>query len=187
MQSYSPEQIIHETKRLVESDKRSEIRLNANGGNSIIIACEPQSELVYIKALNALMPKETYSIIDLDRLLHSFISTNKEEIKNGFDLLKGSIHQIFKIPEGEEGIDFFKMILNVIKENFQNNKVPILIRTGALYGTAIDNIHIMENELIMKAALPLIILYPAKREGEQLLFLGKRVASKYRCMIVELN
>ena len=56
MQLHSPEHIILETKRLVESDKRSEIRLNANGGNCIIIACEPNNELNYIKAIKTLMP-----------------------------------------------------------------------------------------------------------------------------------
>jgi len=42
----------------------------------------------------------------------------------------------------------------------------------------------MENELVMKAKSPLIILYPATQEGEQLMFLNSRPASKYRCMIV---
>jgi hypothetical protein len=59
-----------------------------------------------------------------------------------------------------------------------------LIHSGALYGSGIDNIHLMENELVMKSNLPLIILYPATKEGEKLLFLSKRPASKYRCMIV---
>jgi hypothetical protein len=43
----------------------------------------------------------------------------------------------------------------------------------------------MENELVMKSKLPLIILYPATQEGDRLMFLNTRPASKYRCMIVK--
>ena len=78
----------------------------------------------------------------------------------------------------------FKFILGKISNSYDNNKIPVLIHSGALYGSGIDNIHLMENELVMKSNLPLIILYPATKEGEKLLFLSKRPASKYRCMIV---
>jgi len=67
----------------------------------------------------------------------------------------------------------------------QQDKVPVLINTGALYGTGIHNIHIMENEIVMKAAQPLIILYPATIEPDRIMFLGKHPASKYRCMIIQ--
>ena len=46
--SVNPEHIITQLKRIVESDKRSEIRLNANGGNSILLVCPPQLEYEYI-------------------------------------------------------------------------------------------------------------------------------------------
>lgn len=187
MQSHSPEHIILETKRLVESDKRSEIRLNANGGNCIIIACEPSNELNYIKAIKTLLPIQSYEIIDLNALLIEFVKTYKMDIDNSFDILRGSIGQIFKIPNGEEGSDLFGFILKAIAKSLNSSKVPVLINTGTLYGSGIDNIHIMENELVMKASLPLIILYPSTRDGENLLFLGKRPSSRYRCMIVELK
>ena len=68
---------------------------------------------------------------------------------------------------------------------YSEQKTPILIHSGALYGSGIDNIHLMENELVMKSKLPLIILYPATQEGDRLMFLNTRPASKYRCMIVK--
>ena len=46
------ELIISQIKRLVESDKRSEIRLNANGGNSILLVCPPEHEYLYIENRN---------------------------------------------------------------------------------------------------------------------------------------
>lgn len=184
MQLQNPEYIITETKRIVESDKRSEIRLNANGGNSILIVCDPKDEWEYIKSFGKLLDLKTYQIIDLNELLINFIAADRDTLDESFELLKGSIHQIFKAPEGETGPDLFGHILSSIKNSFQNNKIPVLINSGALYGTGIDNIHLMENELVMKSSLPLIILYPATKDGDKLLFLSKRPASKYRCMII---
>lgn len=184
MSLLNPEHIIIETKRLVESDKRSEIRLNANGGNSILIICDPSKELEYITAIQKLMDENTYQIIDLNSLLNEFVENNKEELEDNFQLLKGSVNQIFKTPDGEQGSDLFSLILLSVSKSLEEKKIPVLIHSGALYGSGIDNIHIMENELVMKASLPLIILYPATKDGDKLLFLNQRPASKYRCMIV---
>lgn len=182
--SVNPEHIITELKRIVESDKRSEIRLNANGGNSILLVCPPVMEYKFIEKLNEMMPGDTYKIINLNELLISFIEAHQEDLAEMFDLLRGSVHQIFKAPDGETSPDLFKHLLEAIEETFNENKIPVLIHSGALYGSGIDNIHLMENELVMKAKSPLIILYPATQEGEQLMFLNSRPASKYRCMIV---
>lgn len=179
----NPEHIITQVKRLVESDKQSEIRLNANGGNSILLACPPNLEYQFIMKLNELMGAD-YSIIDLNELLISFVESNKTHLANMFDLLKGSVHQIFKSPEGETGPDLFSIILFNIEKSYNENKIPVLIYSGALYGSGIDSIHLMESELVMKSKKPLIILYPATQEGDQLMFLNSRPASKYRCMIV---
>jgi hypothetical protein len=75
-------------------------------------------------------------------------------------------------------------LLFAVEQTFNEQKIPVLIHSGALYGSGIDNIHLMESELVMKSKLPLIILYPATQDGDQLMFLNSRPASKYRCMIV---
>ncbi|HAR63070.1 MAG TPA: hypothetical protein DF296_06240 [Candidatus Margulisbacteria bacterium] len=181
----NPDDVIQSAKRLVEANNRSEIKLNANGGNSILILCEPGRESDYIKSITKLMTDETYEIIDLNKLLNDYVQSNKEELAESFELLKGSLHQIFKAPEGESGNDLFSLVINKIAESMSNKKIPVMIHSGALYGSGIDNIHIMENALVMKASLPLIILYPATKDKDTILFLGKRPASKYRCMIVE--
>lgn len=183
----NPENVIQTTMRLVESNGNSNIRLNANGGNSIIVVCEPLREGDYIKAIKDLMAPDNYEIIELNQLLSKFVTENRSDLEDSFGLLKGSIPQIFKTPEGEEGTDLFGLILQAIAGSLQANKIPVLINCGTLYGSGIDSIHIMENELIMKALLPVIILYPATREKDQLMFLSKRPASKYRCMIVDEN
>lgn len=180
----SPEHIILEAKRLVESERRSEIRLNANGGNSILVVCDPMQEVEYIAHLQSLLPSESYSIIDVNKCLIDFVSKNKSELIELFSLLQSATHEIFKAPSGEEAQDLFKDIISQIQLALDNDKIPVLINTGAFYGTGIDNIHIMENEFVMKASLPVIILYPATKEADKLMFLGKRPASKYRCMII---
>ena len=181
----NPSHIILDAKRLVESDRRSEIRLNANGGNSILIVCDPMSEADYIASIEQNLTKDAYSVIDLNKCLVDFVSDNKAELVELFGLLQSATQEIFKAPAGEESKDLFKEIISRIQSAFQDKKIPVLINTGALYGTGIDNIHLMEHELVMQSALPIIILYPATKEGDNLLFLGKRPASKYRCMIVQ--
>ena len=181
----NPAHIIREAKRLVESDRRSEIRLNANGGNSILIVCDPMKETEYIEHLRELLPIENFSIIDLNQYLVDFVSNHKIQLVELYDLLQSTTHEIFKAPAGEESNDLFKEVISKIQNALQQDKVPVLINTGALYGTGIHNIHIMENETVMKAALPVIILYPATIEPDRILFLGKHPASKYRCMIIQ--
>lgn len=181
----NPEHIILEAKRIVESDRRSEIRLNANGGNSLLIVCNPMKEPDYIVGLHQLLPAANYSIIDLNECLTDFVTNHKAELMELYNLLQSTTHEIFKAPAGEESKDLFKEIILRIENAFKQDKVPVLIKTGSLYGTGIHNIHIMENEIVMKAALPLIILYPATIEPDRIMFLGKCPASKYRCMIIQ--
>lgn len=181
----NPESTILAAKRLVESDKRSDIRLHANGGNSVLVVCLPEIEAEYIKAINDLLPADSYAVIDLNDLLIRFVDNNAGTLSERFELLQGSVHQVFKAPDGEQGDDLYSLIIDTISESYQSNKVPVLVNSGALYGSGIDNIHIMESQVVMRAAIPLIILYPATREGDKLLFLSRRPASKYRCMILE--
>ena len=179
----SPEHIIGEVKRIVESDKRSEIQLGANGGNSILLVCPPEQESLFITKLQELLEEREFTLINLNEILVSFVAKTENPAAL-FEMLKGSVHQLFKSPEGEERHDLFSFIMAEIARAYAENKVPVLIRAGALYGSGIDNIHLMENELVMKSNKPLIILYPATREDDRLMFLNTRPASKYRCMII---
>lgn len=170
--------------RLMEADKHSEIRLNANGGNSILIACDPLDEAKYISSIRKNFDNAKFEIIDLNDFMMKFIKGNEQYIESLFELLQGSVNQIFKAPPGEESDDFFKRIIRAVSECYANSKTPVLINTGVLYGAGIDNIQIMEHESVMSGSRPLILLYPATHDGDSLKFLGTRPASKYRCMIV---
>jgi len=168
----------------VEACKDLNIKLSANGGNSILLVCNPKNEIDYINAMDKMLDKEKYVMIDLNQLLCKFVNENKDEIEEEFELMKSSTEQIFHLPTGEEGNDFFEMIITQISEVYKIGKIPVLIDVGALYGTDIGNIHIMENEVVMQGINPLVILYPAIRNKDELLFLGVRPASKYRCMVI---
>ena len=100
--------------RLVESNRRSEIKLNANGGNSILMVCDPIREMEYVAHLQELLPSETYSIIDLNKCLIEFVSSHKEELVELYDLLQASTHEIFKAPADEESQDLFKNVQPVL-------------------------------------------------------------------------
>jgi len=178
------DKIISELKTLVESDRRSQIRLNANGGNAVLVVCDPPTEKGFIDSIYENLDKTKFEIIDLNQLLLEFVNENKQDIETLFDLLQGSVNQIFKAPIGEESDDYFKQIIEAVSACYSISKIPVLINTGSLYGAGIDNIQIMEHEIVMNASQPLILLYPATQDGDSLTFLGQRPASKYRCMII---
>lgn len=185
MNLINPENMVLTTMRLVESDEKTHIYIKANGGNSILLVCEPDRELDYIQAITKLMPEDKYQVIDLGDLLCQFVEQNKLDLEEKFDLLQGSLHQIFKTPDGEEGNDYLGLILQAVDSSLKADKIPVLINIGTLYGSGIESIHIIENELVMRAKLPSIVLYPATWDQDILMFLGKRPASKYRCMVVK--
>jgi len=61
----------------------------------------------------------------------------------------------------------------------------MLVRTGALYGTGIENVNIMEHATVMSLDQPLVFFYPSTLENDNLLFLNFKLASKYRCTLIK--
>lgn len=185
MSSLSPANLIQSLKPYAETEIRSEIKLGANGGNSILVAVPPKMEHAYIKEMHKQFTSDVYSLIDLNELLITFCSKHNEGMFDLFELLSTSPEQIFKAPPGEDSEDLFSLIIEAIKSAYNDGKVPVLYNTGSLYGTGIDNIHIMEHDTVMSSSLPLFVIYPALRKNDKLLYLGARIASKYRCLVIE--
>lgn len=182
MKYLNPSNAILELERLISSND-SEIRLQANGGNSILLVCKPAEELDFIKEIK-LLEETKYQIIDLNKVLVEFVENNKEDIKFYFENLQSSLDRIFK-NELENQADYFHLILAKIKEVFQNNCVPVIINTGVVYATHFDLLSLMESKIIMNATLPAVFLYPAEyNQNSQLEFLNNRIASEYRCKII---
>ena len=132
--------------------------------------------------------KEIYQgigeFIDISKLLVKFIDQDGwENFKEYYKDFKDTPHLIFRSSDSQE--DLFDLIINSIKKASNNDKIPILIRTGCLYGTGIENVNIMEHKIITKLTHPLIIFYPSKIQDDNLLFLNFKPASKYRCTLVK--
>jgi len=79
---------IEQVKNLVEANNNSDIRLNANGGNSVLLVCPPDQEQLYIKEARNALSQDRYEMIDLNQLLIDFIRQHKEELLKKFDLLQ---------------------------------------------------------------------------------------------------
>jgi hypothetical protein len=170
--------------QLVEGDNASYIKQNANGGNSVLIRCNPAEEHAYITTIRERLLPPKYTIIDIGQLLTDFAVSHEAEIKNHVKLVQSIPHAVFKKNPGERRSDFFDAIIGAISGCFAQKSIPVLIDVGALWGTKIDNIHIMEHEVVMRSGIPLLVLYPATKDGDTIHFLGVRPASRYRCMMI---
>lgn len=163
---------------------RDQLRRKANGGNSIIFTYPPEEEMLYLKKFEELNSDASYCFVDVAKLLVEFIDldgwTDFESYYNDF---KDTPHLIFKSED--ESTDLMDLIISAIHDADQKNQIPVLIRTGALLGTGIENVNIMEHKTVMGLHHPLVILYPSKIENENLYFLNFKLASKYRCTVID--
>ena len=62
---------------------------------------------------------------------------------------------------------FLELIITKIEKAGKKSKIPILVRTGVLLGTGIENISIMDSKIVHDLPIPLIILYPATEAGDK--------------------
>jgi hypothetical protein len=164
-------------------ENQDQLRRQANGGNSILFSYMPDEETQYIEKA-----KELYAdmaiFIDVSKLLVQFIDEDGwESFKVYYNDFKNTSHLIFR--SDDPTIDLFDLIIGEIEKACQNDKIPILIRTGCLFGTGIENVNIMENKAVMNLPHPLVIFYPSKIENDNIYFLNFKHASKYRCMLVK--
>ncbi|MFM1755652.1 MAG: hypothetical protein RL621_556 [Bacteroidota bacterium] len=163
---------------------RDQLRRKANGGNSIIFTYPPVEESLYIQKFEELNSEQTYSFVDIAKLLVEFIDMDGwTDFENYYNDFKDTPHLIFKSED--ESTDLMDLIISAINDADQKGKIPVLIRTGSLYGTGIENVNIMEHKTVMGLNNPLVILYPSKIENENLYFLNFKLASKYRCTVIE--
>lgn len=162
-----------------------ELRRSANGGNTILFTVPPQEEKEYIELLQKHF-EDKAEFIDIGTLFVSFIDSFEsiDEFEEVYKSINPS-NKIFR-SEIDPDDDLFDMIINAIKKASQNQKIVILINSGSLYGTGIENQNIMENEFVMnELKVPLIILYPSILKDNELYFLGIRKSNKYRCTLVQ--
>lgn len=179
---------LHHKQKFEDLDYRlntlDELRRIANGGNSVLFTYSPNEEALYInKAIELYSSKAEF--IDISKLLVNFI---EQDGIGEFELLYKDFintpYELFRAVD-DPATDLFDMIIENIKDAFNNGKIPILIRTGCLYGTGIENNNIMEHKDIMNNKIPLIVFYPASVDGDTIKFLNFKIANKYRCTVIK--
>lgn len=172
-----------ELKFSLRPENFDQIRRAANGGSSILFTYPPEEEQLYIEKAKAEL-SDICEFINLSELFVQFIEKEGwDDFKEYYKDFKTTPHLIFKSPDGTD--DFYSLILNAIDEAAKMDKIPVLIRTGVLYGTGIDNSIIMEEKSVMRLPFPLLIFYPAQIKAGNLFFLNFKPASKYRCTIID--
>lgn len=166
---------------LKNKDKQS-IKMDAHGGFSILFVCSPGEERTYLKRIMEEYPDACF--IDISKLFVSFIdSIGVNEFLDIYREYSSEPQRLFKSDMSDN--DFFRQILEEIKKAGQDGKLPVLVRTGALYGTGIENINIMDSQTVHELPMPLIIMYPASIGGDnRLKFLNFKLASDYRAIVI---
>ncbi len=169
----------------LRAENRDQLRLKSNGGNSILFTYPPEEEHLYLKKLEEIAIAESFELIDVAHLLVEFIDLDGwADFESYYNDFKDTPHIIFKSDSSEE-IDLMTLIIREIKKTDDKNKTPVLVRTGSLIGTGIENLNIMEHKVVMTLKSPLVIFYPSKIKNDTLYFLNYKLASKYRCTVIK--
>lgn len=165
----------------LDSENRSQLKREANGGNTIIFSYKPDEEKLYVEKALELFPE--HHLIDISELYVKAIDiVGIKDFKEYYQDYISTPDQVFK---NKESSCLFMLIIEEIKKAVELNLTPFLIRTGALYGTGIENVNIMENSTVMSCGSPLVIFYPSIHQQDNLLFLNFKPASKYRCKLIK--
>ena len=167
----------------VQIKNKDQIRIQANGGNSILFSFNPSEEHLYIEKAMELY-KEKASFIDISKLFVKFIEEDGwDSFKEYYSDFQDTPHLIFRSEDSS--IDLFDMVIREIEVACESEKIPFLVRTGCLFGTGIENVNIMEHKTVMNLPYPLVIFYPSRIDDDSLYFLNFKLASKYRCILVK--
>ncbi len=152
-----------------------------NGGRSILFVYPPKDEKAYITKAREVLT-DGYVFIDVrDSFKRFFDDLGMDYFVENYKDLKDDV---FFSQNYEEG-PFFATLIQQVKNVFALGKIPILVHTGTLYGMNFSNINIMEHPLVLASRIPLVVFYPATVEDDQIMFLGKQPASKYRCIVIK--
>ncbi len=178
---------------VLHEDNRTQLKRTANGGNTVLFVYPPAEEEEYIARARELYPDGYF--IDVTELFVKSIELLGDEY-NGFSKecqpLEGftSFYNdysstSFKAFTNEYPNCLFSLIVTEICQASQAEKTAFLVHTGALEGTGIENVNIMEHKTVMMQGIPLVIFYPASYMNNELLFLNHKQASNYRCHLVK--
>ena len=180
-----PKEIHHKFEELniilTRHDKEF-IKMHAHGGYSILFAYPPHEESAYLERVKNDYPDACF--IDLAGLFVDYIDrVGHDDFLEIYKEYASEPEKLFRSPMNDD--DLYQRILAKIAQAGQAQKIPILLRTGALFGTGIENINIMDSKVVHNLPLPLVIMYPATITAEnKLKFLNVKFASDYRATVI---
>jgi len=161
-------------------DNRTQLKRDANGGNTVLFVFPPHEEDEYIRKAGELYPEACFT--DISQLFVRYVdSVGWDDFEEFYRAYRTTPDQVFK---NDDEINLFKLIIDEIKAADADCKIPFIVRTGALHGTGIVNQHIMDDNIVLGLRQPVVFFYPATLEKNELLFLNFKPASKYRCKLV---
>lgn len=168
----------------LDANNKNQIRLKGNGGNSLLFTYPPAEEKAYLEEA-LLRLGDQAAFVEVNHLLVKYIDDiGWTDFANYYQDFATTPSIVFK--GDNDDIDLFDLILARLKAIDDNGRIPVLIRTGCLYGTGIENVMIMEHPMVMSFKNPLVIFYPAIIDNQKSLqFLGFKPASKYRCVLID--
>ena len=172
------------TNLKIQFENQDQLSRQANGGNSFLFAYPPEDEHRYLEKIKSIYA-DSATFIDISELLVRVIDQDGwKDFEDYYESMKSSPHLVFK-SDDDSTPDLYELIIKAICEACDNDRIPILIRTGCLYGTGIENVNIMEHQSIMHLKHPLVVCYPSTHSDENILFLGFKTSSTYRCTLVK--
>ena len=170
------DQKFRELKFILENRDKQSIKMDAHGGHSVLFIYPPSEEITYMEKIRAEYSKD--EIIDISESFIEYIDQfGLNDFTSAYNDYLSEPQKLFE--------DFLELIIKKIKKAGKKNKIPILVRTGVLLGTGIENISIMDSKIVHDLPIPLIILYPATEAGDKRLkFLNHKPASDYRSIVI---
>lgn len=158
-----------------------QLKLDANGGNSILFVYPNEEDTLYIAEAKRRF-REKAIFVDVAQTLTEY----QEEI--GIELFKELEEELGTEVYYRKGAKdtFFEYLVERISMAAKQGLPVFLIGTAAIANKGFSNINIMEHPVVKAANQPLVYFYPSVQDGDKIYFLGDRnhIASKYRCRVV---
>lgn len=168
-------------------DESTQLRLEANGGNSILFVYPNEEDSLYVAEAKRRF-RDTAIFVDVAQVLTAFQEEKGIERFNKIAKRMGNAVYYRQLPDGNVAEDcFFAYLVKVLETATQNGKPVFLVGTSAIANKGFTNINIMEHKAIKGASQPLVYFYPSTVEGDKIYFLGDHdhVASEYRCRVIK--
>lgn len=171
----------------VLSQDRSQLTLDANGGNSILFVYPNDEDNLYVAEAKRRF-HDNAIFVDVAQTLTDF---QEEMGMETFKELEEDLGNAVYYRVDNDGMlvtgCFFKFLVDRLTLATAQGLPVFLIGTSAIANKGFSNINIMEHEAVKKAPQPLVYFYPATIEGDKIYFLGdhNHIASKYRCRVIK--